>query len=183
MLTDQVYNELDQNSAITMSETLCNPKMVQNKKMASKKAETKKDMHSEAEVLVSSVQNIDLLNSVAFTKDQYLSVNYLPSMLNDIHKFCMLGNSILHVDTTFELLDGLWLTDTTYTHEGLVNLNGKNPEFPGPGFWHFRKTRESYRRFAYELVIAHPGLLGLKKVGHDLDQALVNGFTDVFPNA
>ena len=77
-------------------------------------------------------------------------------MLNDLHRFCVLGDSILRVDTTFELVEGLWLTDTTYSNEALVDLNGKNPQFPGPSFWHFRKSRECYRRFAGELVIQKP---------------------------
>ena len=98
-------------------------------------------------------------------------------MLNNLFKFCVLGNAILRVDTTFELVHGLWLTDTTYKNEALIDLKGKHPEFPGPSFSHFRKTRESYRRFAGELVLWKPELLGLKKIGHDLDKAISNGFT------
>ena len=31
------------------------------------------------------------------------------------------------------MVDGLWLTDSTFTHEGLVAAGmGKHPEFPGP---------------------------------------------------
>ena len=140
-------------------------------------------MHSEAEILVSSLQTIPLVKSVMFTKEQYISVTFLPSMLNDLFRFCVLGDAILCVDTTFELAVGLWLTDTTYTNEALINLKGKHPEFPAPSFWHFRKTRESYRRFAGELVIKKPEFLGLKKIEHDLDKALSNGFTDVFQDA
>ncbi len=80
-------------------------------------------------------------------------------------------------------MDGLWLTDTTYTNEALIQLDGKHPEFPGPSFWHFRKTRESYRCFSGELVIQAPELLSLKKIGHDLDQALSSGFKDIFKDA
>lgn len=84
---------------------------------------------------------------------------------------------------TFELVEGLWLTDTTYTNEALIDLKGKNPEFPGPSFWHFRKTRECYRRFAGEIVIMKPELLKIKKIGHDLDKALSQGLCDVFNEA
>ena len=64
-------------------------------------------------------------------------------MVNDLYRFCVNGSSVLRVDTTFELVEGLWLTDTTYTNEALIDLKGKNPEFPGPSFWQFRKTRET----------------------------------------
>ena len=105
------------------------------------------------------------------------------NMINDLDRFCVNENSVLRVDTTFEVVEGLWLTDTTYTNEALIDLKRKNPEFPGPSFWHFRKTRECYRRFAGEIVIMKPELLKIKKIGHDLDKALSQGLCDVFNEA
>ena len=106
--------------------------------------------------------------SVTFTKESYVAFNSPSNMINYLYHFCVNGNSVLRVDTTFELVEGLWLTDMTYTNEALINLNGKNPEFPGPSFWHFRKTRECYRGFAAKMVIKKPELLKIKKIGHDL---------------
>lgn len=83
-------------------------------------------------MLVPSLHTVPMVNSVSFSKEQYLSVKCLPNMMNDLYRFCVLGNSILRVDTTFELVDGLWLTDMTYTNKELIHLNGKHPEFPGP---------------------------------------------------
>ena len=98
-------------------------------------------------------------------------------MLDDVHRFCVLGNSILQVDTTFELIDGLWVTDTTFSHKAVRNhRNGKHPEFPGPSFWHFKKDREGYRRFTGELAVAKLELLKIK-VGHDLNKAIAKGMT------
>ena len=88
------------------------------------------------------------------------------------------------MDTTFELVDGLWLTDSTFTHEGLVVAGtGKHPKFPGPSLWHFRKDRQTYRRFAVEMVMGDPGLINIKKIGHDLDRTIPNSLTDVFKDA
>lgn len=81
------------------------------------------------------------------------------------------------------MVDGLWLTDTTYPNESLINQSIKHPEFPGPSFWHFKKSRESYRRFAGELAIAKSELLGIKKIGHDLNKAIAGGMTDIFKDA
>lgn len=64
-------------------------------------------------------------------------------MVNDLYRFCVNGNLVLRVDTTFELVEGLWLTDTTYTNKALIDLKGKNPEFPGPSLWHFFVRPES----------------------------------------
>ena len=61
----------------------------------------------------------------------------------------------------------------------MVDENGKHPEFPGPSQWHFRKNRESYRRFVGELALSLPDLRYIKKVGHDLDNAIRNGIDDV----
>ena len=104
-------------------------------------------------------------------------------MINNLHHFCVNGNSILRVDTTFELVEGLWLTDMMYTNEALTDLNGKHPEFSVPSFWHLCKTRECYGRFAGELVIKKPELLRIKKIGHDLDKALSQGLCDFFSDA
>ena len=186
MSTDRVYSTIGNRKEDTVSQTVCGPKMTDNQKLASKKPvenNKQQDLRSEAEVLVSSLRTVPMFNSVTFNKDQYVSVNSLPNMLNDLYRFSVVGNSILRIDKTFQLVDGLWLTDTTYTNEALVDLKGKHPEFPGPSFWHFRKTRESYRRFAGELVIQKPELLDLKKIGHDLDKAISNGFGDIFQGA
>ena len=128
-----------------------------------------------AETLIASLYTLPLNSSVTFTKEKYISVNSSPNMLNDIHRFCVLENSILKIDTTFEFVDGLWLTDTTYTNESSINQSNKHHEFPGPSFWHFKKSREGNRRFAGELAIAKPKLLGIKKIGHDLDKAISGG--------
>ena len=65
----------------------------------------------------------------------------------------------------------------------LIDLKRKNLEFPGPSFWHFRKTRECYQRFAGEIVIKKPERLKIKKIAHDLDKASSQGLCDVFNEA
>ena len=109
MSTDLVYSTIANRKEDTVSQTVCGPKMIDNPKLASKKTveNNKQDLRSEAEVLVSSLQTVPMFNSVMFNKDQYVSVNLLPNMLNDLYTFCEVGNSILRIDTTFELVDGL----------------------------------------------------------------------------
>ena len=185
MPTDTVYNTLIKEKTTTVSETIPGPKMFENRKYKNMKATSTKTTlkRNEAETLITSLHTLPLNSSVTFTKEQYISVNSSPNMLNDIHRFCVLGNSILRIDTNFELVDGLWLTDTTYKNESLIDQSNKHPEFPGPSFWHFKKSRESYRRFAGELIIAKPELLGIKKIGHDLDKAIAGGMTDILKDA
>ena len=182
---DKVYNTMIKEKTTTVSETIPGPKMIANRKYKNMKAKSTKTTlkRNEAETLIASLNTLPLNSGVTFTKEQYISVNLFTNMLNDIHRFCVLGNSILRIDTTFELVDGLWLTDTTYANESLINQSNKHPEFPGPSFWHFKKSRESYRRFTGELNNAKPELLGITRIGHDLDKAIAGGMTDVFRDA
>ena len=131
MPTDKVYNTLIKEKTTTVSETITDPKMIENRKYKNMKATSSETTleRSEPETLIRSLQTIPLNSSVTFTKEQYISVNSSPNMLNDIYRFCILGNSILRINTTFELVDGLWLTDTTYTNESLINESKKHPEF------------------------------------------------------
>lgn len=181
---DIIYTSMSQNACGTVSETITDPKMISNRKFNKKEQSNDDNHHSEAESLISSLQTVPSIKTVSFTKTQYTCVNIHENVLNDVHRFCVLGNSVFHVDTTFELVDGLWLTDTTFTNERLqTHRNGNHPEFPGPSFWHFRKDQAMYRRFAGELVIAKPELIKIKKVGHDLDKAIAKGMTDIFVDA
>ena len=181
---NKVYNTLIKEKTTTISETIPGPKMIANRKYKNTKATSTKTTpkRNEAETLIASLHTLPLNSSVTFTKEQYISVNSSPTMLNDIYRFSVLGNSILRIATTFELVEGLWLTDTRYANESLINQSNKHPEFPGPSFWHFKKSLESYRRFAGELTTAKPKFLGTKKI-HDLDIAIAGGMTDIFRDA
>ena len=104
-------------------------------------------------------------------------------MLKDISKFCVEGNCVFNVDTTFDLFPGLWLTDTSYACLALINKENKHPQCPGPSMWHFRKDTAEFRTFALELVTALPELINIKIIGHDLDKATAVGFKSVFTSS
>lgn len=174
--TDKIYRQFSNKLPTTVSETVKCPKVIENRKFANSTSAATKTEFSEAESILKSLRTAgSLIKSVSFGADQYSTTNFTRKMLEDIYRFCVLGDSILTIDTTFEICDGLWLTDTTYANLALLDSRGKNPEFPGPSFWHFKKAREAYRRFAGELVIDDPKLAGIKKIGHDLDKALAQG--------
>ena len=179
--TDTIYNALNNDDVTTIGETIKDPKFIDNRIHAKKlERQIGEIRESEAETILKSVKTGEFLQSVTFNDQTYSTINYTPQMMEDIKRFCVFGGGILSVDTTFELCDGLWLTDTTYPNLSLLNRDGKHPEFPGPSFWHFSKSREAYRRFAAEMVVAEPTLMGIKKVGHALDKAIARGFKDIF---
>ena len=123
------------------------------------------------------------VQSVRFHKDAYSSFNHLPYILNHLKRVCVHGNSPLSVDTTFKVADKIWLTTSSYENESLVDCNGKHPQFPGPSQWQFRRNEDSFIRFAGEMIIECPELIGIKKIGHDLDSATANGLNWIFVNA
>ena len=83
--------------------------------------------------------------SVVFLSEQYASFTASDQILKDVECFCVHGSGTLVVDTTFELYEGLWLTDSSFEYQALLSENGKHPSFPGPFMWCFKKDRSSYR--------------------------------------
>ena len=106
---------------------------------------------------------------------EHSAVNFITEQLWDMYRFCVRDNETFCMDTNFEFCDGLYLTDTTYPNLSWHDINSKYPEFAGPSFWHFKRTRETCRRFAGELLIYEPLLINLHKIGHDLDKGLAEG--------
>ena len=52
-------------------------------------------------------------------------------MLINMHRFYVLENSTWTVGTTFQVAEKLWLTDSSYENETLLDENGKHRTFPG----------------------------------------------------
>ena len=181
---DEIYLKLNREPQQTVSQTLHNPKVVHNRQyLLKKKTLVSATENHEVEKLVRMVKSESMVKGLIFGEDYYSTVNIMPHMLSDLKRFCADGDGIFTVDTTFQLADELWLTDSTYPNLSLLDEDGKHPEFPGPSQWHFRKNRESYRRFMGELTLASPELRHMKKFGHDLDVAICDGINNVFLGA
>lgn len=119
--------------------------------------------------------------AVTISKDHFISIHVTEQQIKDLVRFCVEGNSVLRVDTTFEIIENFWVTDTSYTNESLISENsGESPDFPGPIMLHFRKDTFTYQAFASHLVMINPDLKNIKKFGTDLDRALINGMRNVF---
>ena len=63
------------------------------------------------------------------------------------------GNSVLQVDTTFELVEGLWLSDTTYTNKALIHLKGKMQSSLGQAFGIFVRPENAIEALEGKIVI------------------------------
>ena len=69
---------------------------------------------TDAESLIDLVHDKSFVRSVRFDGEYYSSFNCTPQILIDMHRFCVLGNLTWVVDTTFQVADKLWLTDSSY---------------------------------------------------------------------
>ena len=148
--TEKVYIHLTKEETDSLSETLKSPKRINNRKCKlNNEAIKPQNQYNEVECIVKYLKKEDnFLKSFLLDHCEYSTVNFIPEQLWDIYCFCVRDNWIFCIDTTFEICDGLYLTDTTYPNLSLHNVNGNHAEFPGPSFWHFKRTRETYRRFA-----------------------------------
>ena len=125
-----------------------NPNVIDNRKY--KQKENSKDIsgkQSQAEIIVNQLEEDNaFVKYLNLSKDEYNS-------LWDVYCLCVKGNSILPIDTTFKTCEELYLTDSSHQNFSLVDQNGKHHESAETSFWHFRKTEETYRRFAGNLLI------------------------------
>ena len=132
-----------------------NPKIINNRKYKlNNKTIKPPKQENEVECIIKYLEKEDRFAKPSHLNHcEYSTVNFIPEQLWDIYHFCVQNYGIFCIDTTFEICDGLYLTDITYPNLSLHDINGKHPEFAGPLVWHFKGTRETKRRFAGELLI------------------------------
>ena len=87
---------------------------------------------NEIEKLRKLVQGNPFVHTIKFLKDRYVTFNFKDYMIHDLKRFCVNGTSELTIDATFDLVYGLWLTDTSYRNLSLIDIDGTHPKFRGP---------------------------------------------------
>ena len=170
----------------SMSKEPRNLKQIQNQR--AKIVKNKKNSETAADPLDLLMQAqrdpSSFVKTVVLHSQFYIAFAYTDKQIADIEQFCCSSydSSVLAVDTTFNLCD-LWITDTTYRNKRIVKVeNGKHPVHLGPIMLHFSKDKETFGRFALELLAASPDLKELKTIGVDLESAIFNGFKNIFPD-
>ena len=114
----------------------------------------------------------------------YIVFAFNDDCLEGVERCCVNSSSVFRCDSTFEIIDKLCLTDTSYTNTALIETqDAKHPEFPGSMMVHFTKDQETYRCLATEIVTVKPNLSNISMIGHDMDQGIKNGPTNIFSRA
>ena len=121
-------------------------------------------------------EHSELLRTVACLAGSYYCFIGDDIQLNDVVQFCCAGDSVLSIDTTFNLCKN-WLTDSCYQNLRLENLNGNHPIFLGPCILHFKRDAFLFSRFLKEMSSFNMQIMSLKTIGTDMDRAIFNGFS------
>lgn len=122
-----------------------------------------------------------LIRNIILTPEEYYVTVFEKQQLNNIVKFCVDANKILGMDTTFNICD-MWVTDTVFQNLRLTNDKGEHPWFYGPVLLHMKKSKETFSRFAIDLVVGNSNIQDLPFLGTDLEKAMFQGFKGVMPN-
>ena len=183
-----VYNELSlREGASSYSELVRNPKQIYNARQLSKEGKIPSDdtdFERLTNLMKNSADGDQFIQSVVMLPSSFVVIAFTDTMLKNLERFCVRGNSPLRFDTTFEIVNGMWVTDSSFTNNSLINdRDRKHPEFPGPFMLHFRKDAPVFQRFALEIVNGNLNLFEVRKIGRDMDRALKKGLTAVFREA
>ena len=73
--------------------------------------------------LIKQIQesNRQYMQSLTYSSNRYCHINFNKNSISGIERFYVNGSSILRFDTTFEIIDGFWLTDTNYTNLSVID--------------------------------------------------------------
>ena len=147
---EKVYVDLACREGASLSKTIRDPRVVSNRRNKSKvkQATQTKVKYSQTECIVRYLKTNDSFVETFFLdREQYSAFNYIPYQLTDIRRFCVKDQGILSTDTTFEICEGLYITDTSYLNKSLIDKSsGNHPQFPGPSFCHFKKKRRGIQK-------------------------------------
>ena len=118
------------------------------------------------------------MQSLTHSSNCYCHINFNKNSISE--QFCVDGSSILRFDTTFEIIEGFWLTDKSYINLSIIDESGNHTEFPGPNVVYFWKGFIDYNRLATEMTFANENLYEIKQVGSDMDPEIFNEIGLVF---
>ena len=165
-----------------------NEKQISNAKLRSSAAKCESEIDSAADELFVVMQR-------AFTQDPLKKfirdIKTAPEpaivladdqQIQDLLRFCTSSFEfgILTVDPTFSLGE-FDVTPLTYRHLLLeTRRNNQPPVFLGPVLVHYRKTFSSYLFFASSLIGQNRQLEGIRAIGTDGEQPLIDAFLHEF---
>ena len=76
-------------------------------------------------------ESSSFVHSLTILPDHYQPFAYSNTSLHNVERFCVNRNSVFRIDTTFEIIGGLWVTDTHYANESIIKADDQEyPEFP-----------------------------------------------------
>ena len=173
---------------ISVGQEITDPKQLWNLKQNLNKTKRESSSSSgEVDRIVAAMkleQGKSFIHNVTILPQYYIVFAFTDDCLEGVERCCVNSSSVFRCDTTFEIMNKLWLTDTSYTNTTLIKTQDtKHPEFPGPMMVHFTKDQGTYQHLATEIVPAKPNLSNISTIAHDMGQAIKHGLTSIFSKA
>ena len=147
--SSSIHNEVNREAKISVGKEMEDPKQLWNLK--SNLSKTKRESSSNNGVvdrIVTAIkleQGKSLIRNMTILPQCYVTFAFTVDCLSGLKRCCVNSSSVFRCDTTFEVIDKLWLVDTSYTNTALIKTQDKkHPEFPRPIKVHFTKDQETY---------------------------------------
>ena len=125
-----VYTEMSSRNVKSFSEQIRDPKQLYNARLSSKEIVDTVQTTSDFERLTHMLKNPDggqFICSVVMLPNSYVCVAFTDAAMKNIERFCVKGDkSVLRIDTTFEIVKDMWVTDTSYTNYSLIKAADSN---------------------------------------------------------
>ena len=149
------------------------------------KRKIKEERETDFGYLFAQIKENDFARNFSMTADciQYVLVS--DKQLNDLESFCTkVEFSVLSIDSTFDVGE-FFVTNTCYANLRLVHSDGKyrgrHPLAHGPSFIHNKLDTNAYVTFLASLTRMRPSLKGIKAIGTDGDESILNATLICFP--
>ena len=114
MSCDQMYNSYSRTSVATVSADVRNPRQIHNlKKNIEKRTKENQDEIERMVIQMRDNNAESFTRAITILHTHFVSIHFLDENVADIYRFCVKGTSVFRADTTFEIIDNFWVTDTS----------------------------------------------------------------------
>ena len=130
-LSSEIHKNINTGTTNSVSMEVRNPMYIYNLQRAFSSTPSGSEKNSfEINNLIRQIQENNGIFMQSMYSNQwkhYIQYSNEKKNWNDLSRFCVHGLSVLCVDTTSEIIDNLWLTDTSFTNESLIDENKSHP--------------------------------------------------------
>ena len=119
-----IYNKVNHEAKISVGEEIRDPKQLWNLKQNLNKTKRESSNNSEEVDRIVAAMKLEqgerFIRNVTILPQYYVVFAFTDDHLDGVERCCVNSISVFRCYTTFEIIDKLWLTDTSYTNTALI---------------------------------------------------------------